>query len=204
METNANNFIDKVINGFKKAAIELEEFQLQLSLGRADAQDTYETLKKEFKTHVHEAKIYFEGVINTAKEKQSQLKPAFEMLQVQLALGKAETLEIYEGQIKKIHTALSQLEIEIQKNESANEYYTKLQLEIEKFKIKLEILKLRYKLNSMESKIEFESKKEEFSKKLADLKEMLIKQTEKAENKWEDFKDEISEAYTNLKKVFVK
>lgn len=204
METNTTRVIDSIIGGLKKAALELEEFQLQLALGKADTKDVYEKVKKDFNGYVHDARLYFESAKDLAKERAIQLKAIFETLQVQLALGKADTKEIFEEQMKKISATLNELEILIRKNETADEYYTKLQVEIEKFKIKLEILKLRYKLNKMDAANEFEIKKTEFLKKLSDIKARLDKKEEEVENKWEHFKEEITEAYTNLKKVFVK
>lgn len=204
METNTTKVIDSIIGGLKKAAVELEEFQLQFALGKADTKDVYEKVKKDFNGYVHDAKLYFESAKDMAKERAIQLKAIFETLQVQLALGKADTKEIFEEQMKKISATLNELEVLIRKNETADEYYTKLQVEIEKFKIKLEILKLRYKLNKMDAANEFEIKKTEFLKKLSDIKTRLDKKEQEVENKWEHFKEEITEAYTNLKKVFVK
>ncbi len=204
MKTTKSRVIDKIIEGLKKAALELEEFQLQLALGKADAKDVYEKVKKEFDGYVGNAKVFFDEAKTMAKEKSMQIKAAFETLQLQLALGKADTEDIYEEQMKRISSALNELEILIRKNETADEYYTKLQVEIEKFKIKLDILKLRYKLNKLDAKAEFEVKKDQFSKTLSEIKDRLIKTEKEAENKWEQLKDEISDAYSNLKSVFVK
>ena len=140
METTKARVIDKIIEGLKKAALELEEFQLQFALGKADAKDVYEKVKKEFDGYVRDAKGFFVDAKTMAIEKSLQIKAAFETLQLQLALGKADTEDIFEEQIKRISDALNELEILIRKNETADEYYTKLQVEIEKFKIKLDIL----------------------------------------------------------------
>jgi DNA repair exonuclease SbcCD ATPase subunit len=204
MEATKAKGIDKIIDGLKKAAVELEEFQLQLALGKADTKDVYEKVKKDFDGYVHDAKRYLKTMTGVAKEKTDAFQTAFESLQVQLALGKAETKEIFEEQMKKITQTISIIENLIKKNETADEYYTKLQVELEKFKIKLEILKLRYKLNTVDAANEFELKKAEFINKLSDIKERFNKKEKEAEHKWEHFKNEITEAYSSLKRVFVK
>ena len=45
-------FVDKVIGALRKSAIELEEFQIKAALGKAEAQDKYEEVKKKFKEHI--------------------------------------------------------------------------------------------------------------------------------------------------------
>ena len=162
MEATKASVIDKIIDGLKKAANELEEFQLQFSLGKAETKDVYEKVKKEFNGYLHEAKLHLDSAKDLAKEKSQQLQAAFETLQLQLALGKADTKDIFDDQMKRITMALNELETLIRRNETADEYFTKLELEIEKFKIKLDILKLRYKLNKMDAANEFEIKKEEW------------------------------------------
>ena len=205
METlNKTSLSDKIISGLKKAAEELEEFRLQAALGKAEARDAYEGAKKKFNKYVHEAKLRIDEVKGMAKEKSSELKTVLEALQVQLALGKAETKDVFESQRKKISSILNKIETLIQKNKITDLYYAKLQMEIEQFKIKLDILKLQYELNKLGVREEFEEKKEDFSKKLSDIKKRLLKKEEEAEDKWEHFRDEISDAYSHLKKVFAK
>lgn len=205
METIEKNPIaDKIINGLRKAAVELEEFRVQAALGKAEAHDAYEGAKKVFNKYVHEAKGRFENAKHAANEKSTELKAMFETLQVQLALGKAETKEVFEAQAKKISKALGEIENLIKKNKTTDLYYAELQMEIEKFRIKLDILKLQYELRKMDVKEEFEAKKKEFSRALADIKTNLLKKEAKVEHTWEHFKDEITDGYSHLKKVFVK
>ncbi|MFI5163875.1 MAG: hypothetical protein ACHQHP_01365 [Bacteroidia bacterium] len=195
---------EKIITGIKKAIVELEKFRLQAALGKAEASDVYEEAKKQFNKYVQEAKIYLDNVKGLAKEKAIELKTALEILQVQLALGKAESKEVFEAQWKKISKALNELEMLIRKNKTTDEYYAKLLMEVEKFKIKMDILKLRYELNKLDAREEFEEKKKDFSERLSVLKKRLIRKEEEAENKWEHFRDEISDAYSHLKKAFVR
>ena len=77
-------------------------------------------------------------------------------------------------------------------------------MEIEKFRIKLDILKLQYELRKLGVREEFEEKKKDFSIKLSDIKKRLLKKEEDAESTWEHFRDEISVAYSHLKKMFVR
>ncbi|MBI4947004.1 MAG: hypothetical protein HY840_11465 [Bacteroidetes bacterium] len=204
METlEKTSLTDKIINGLKKAVEELEQFRLQASLGKAQAKDVYEEAKKKFNAYLHEAKLRFDNAKEIATEKTTQLKTALEELQVQLALGKAETKEAFEEQRKTITHALNSLETLIRSNKTSSEYYSRLLMETEQFKIKLDILRMQYKLNKFRKLENLDSTKTDLSKKLFDIKNRLAKKEQEAKGKWEHFQEEISDAYSHLKKAFV-
>ena len=204
METlEKTSLSEKIISGLKKAAIELEEFRLQAALGKSEAKAAYEEANKKFSNYVHEAKLRVNKVKGMVKEKSSLLQAAFETLQVQLALGKAESNEMFEAQLKKIIRALKDIEVLIRKNKTVDLYYAELQMEIEKFRIKLDILKLQYELKKTGVHEEFEEKKRNFLKDIYEIKKRLLDKEYKVEAKWEHFHDEISHAYFHFKKAFV-
>ena len=95
--------IEKIIEGLKTAAVELEKLQVQAALGKAEAKQKYEEARRKFNADIQNAK-------NAAKGKYEEIKPLLESLQVQFALGKAETKEVLEEQRKKFAKVLSELE----------------------------------------------------------------------------------------------
>lgn len=205
METLENNtsITNKILGGLKKATVELEEFMVQAALGKAEARDTYEELKKIFDKHLHQSKVSVESIKDLSKEKLTALKTIIENLQVQLALGKAETKDVFETQQAKIVNALNQLEEFIKNNKFANEQYSHLLLEMGKFKIKLDILKMRYELGKLEARIEFKDKKKELAKKIEEIEERLTMKKDTVTNAWGDFTEEISKAYAHFKKTIL-
>jgi hypothetical protein len=100
------SIIENVVNGFKKAATELEELQLQLALGKSEAKDKFESLKKRFNGVVHDAELK----ADKAKEWAEDMRTKFDELRVQLALGKAETKDAFEVQRKKINAKIHEIE----------------------------------------------------------------------------------------------
>lgn len=199
METTTSKVANTLINGIKKAQIDLEEFQLQLALGKAEAKDKYEQLKSKFNKLVHETKLK----VNEMKGKKNELQMRLDELQLQLALGKADTLDAFNEQKKKIIRALNNLEKELENNAFTSEIKTKLQHEIEKFKIKLEILRLHFDLGKLDIKEEFEDKKADFLKHIQKMKDKISDKKDTAANKVENFSTEIKNAYKHLKKAFV-
>lgn len=194
MQITTNSFIDKAINGLKMAAVELEEFQLQLTLGKAEASDKYEEVKRNFKTFIHESK-------GKLYESAHDLKQKMEELQLQLALGKAETKEVFNEQKKKILNAVQEIE-NILKTPEDSGYYLKLNNELQKFKIKMEILRLRFELGKLKTEEEFKAAKVDFVKKMDKVKSSFVEKESVVEENWNHFRTELSEAYLHLKKAF--
>ena len=133
-------FVDKVIGALRKTAVELEEFQVQAALGKAEAKDKYEEVKKKFNHFIHDSEFKIKGI----KEKIEELNTKFDELRVQLALGKAETKEIFKKQKKQLLSTIHDIEVKIKTNETLNRLYALTLIEIEQFKIQLEILEQKF------------------------------------------------------------
>ena len=191
-------FVDKVIGALRKTAIELEEFQVKAALGKADAQDKYEDVKKKFNLFIHDSEFKIKGI----KEKIIELNTKFDELRVQLALGKAETKEIFKKQKKQILLILHDIEVKIKTNETLNRMYALTLIEIEQFKIQLEILEQKYTRDKREVKDTFEKGKKDFNSFIDRFKGKYGKKKE--ETKLEHFQNEISEAFDHFKKAFSK
>lgn len=204
MATSESSLTDKVIAGLKKAVVEIEEFRVQAALGKAEARDVFEASKKKLNKYVQEAHIRLESAKSTTRKKTDELRAVLETLQVQLALGIADGKEEFEKQRKKIARTLKELETLLEESKITDEYYTVLRMEAKKFKIKLDIVKLRYELNKLNAKEEFEDRKKEFSKKVAAMKKALIEKEKSAEITWEHFSEDVADAYSHLKKTFVR
>lgn len=191
-------FIERVVEALRKTAINLEELQVQIALGKAEAQDKYEEVKKKFNLFIHESDLKIKGV----KEDLEELRSKFEELRVQLALGKAETQELFENQKKQLLLTLHEIEVKIKSNETLNRIYALTLIEIEQFKIQLEIFEQNYKQDKKEAKIAFEKGKQDFNAFIDRIKTKYSKNKE--ETKLEHFQNEISEAFVHFKKAFSK
>lgn len=202
METTEKTITEHIIDGLRKAIVELEEFRVQVALGKAEAHDAYETAKKKLHHFFHETAL----AITESKDKSSaallRLKAAIETLQVQLALGKAETREVFEEQRKKIVHAIQSVEAHIEENSHIKAVVEKIQPEILKFRIKLEILRLNFELKKMDVKENFERRKKEFSLKVNELENYLRNKEQRVTAKWNHFHDDVAEAYKNVMRAF--
>ncbi|UKM63870.1 hypothetical protein GSB9_00416 [Flavobacteriaceae bacterium GSB9] len=198
MKNKDIHFVDKVIEALKRSATELEEFQVQAALGKAEAQDKYEEVKKKFNQFIHDSEFKVKDV----KAKIEELHTKFDELRVQLALGKAETKEVFKKQKKQLLSILHDIEVKIKTNETLNRMYALTLIEIEQFKIQLEILEQKFKKDKSEAKSAFERGKKDFNSFIDKLRGKYA--PKKEETQLEHFQNEISEAFGHFKKAFSK
>lgn len=191
------SFTDKLIGQLKKSASDIEKFRVQLSLGKAEAKDKYEDLKKKFNGAVHKVKTELTG----SKSKLTDFRSGLEELQVQLALGKAERLEIFNEQKKKIFRAINSLDKQLENY--SGKIDAAFRHEVEKFRIKMEILRVHYELGKMEAKDEFELEKHELKNVISKMSAKFQAKKKNAVNESKERISELKEAYKHLKKAIV-
>ncbi len=109
------NFGDSVANFFRKATVKIEELQVQAALGKAELSDYFEDLKKESLAEYHQIKAKLNSQIEKATEKKDEIKGKLEHLELQLALGKAETKEVLAEQKKNLKQAIKDVSDLIEK-----------------------------------------------------------------------------------------
>jgi len=103
------HFNDGLIAFLKNATTKLEELQLQTSLGKAEVTDKVDELKKEGQERLNEFKLGFKAIAKKSDEYTDLIKAKMEYLELQFALGKADTTDELNAQKKKIQEALREL-----------------------------------------------------------------------------------------------
>ena len=191
-------FTDKVVKALRTAAVELEELQVQAALGKAEASDKYEEIKKKFNMFIHESKLKYES----GKEKMEDFQTNLDELRVQLALGRAESIDAFREQKKKLLSTIHEIEVKIKTNEKLNRAYAFMLIEFEKFKAQLELLEQRFEKGKEGATASFEKGKLEFNAFIERMKTRFSNESE--ETRWEHFQTEISEAFTHFKQAFSK
>ena len=201
MGTDNTTFTDHVAQALRRAATEIEELRVQASLGKAEAKEKYEEIKKKFNSYVHEAK----SQVNEGMDKYDDIRQKMDELKVQLALGKAEGYEAFQEQKKKILASLKELEDNIRTNPTVNRVYAILLIEIEKFKVQLEWLEEKLKEGGEKAADTFEKQKEEFNKLIQRIADKFSKdEDEEDKSRWDHFQNEVSAAFSHLKSAVKK
>jgi len=110
-----NSITENIIEGLRKTAIELEKFQVQATLGKAEAKDKVHIAQKKFNIYLHDVKMQLKDAKKIAEKKSKNIKPLLETLELKYALGKADIKELINVQMKKIHKAINDLENHLKK-----------------------------------------------------------------------------------------
>ena len=193
--SESKSLIDNAIEALKKSAVEMEKFQVKVALGKAEAKDSYEEIKKKLNLFIHESKFK----IKSGKQKVDDVNTKLDELRVQLNLGKVESIEAFNHQKKRLLLTIHELEVKIKSNERLKKIYAIVLIEIETFKIQLEILEVKLNQNMVKTELSIKKSKENFHQF---IEKLHVKYGKKKETKWEHFHNEISEAFDHLKRAF--
>ena len=93
---------DKVVEFFKNVATKIESLQLQTALGKADLSDKLEEIKKDTQKKINQVKADINSSAKVKKESLNHVKAKLEHLELQIALGKADTMEGVKEQKKNL------------------------------------------------------------------------------------------------------
>jgi hypothetical protein len=192
---------DQLASFFRKAATTIEKLQVQLALGEAEADDKYEELKKKFTRYINGVKAQ---IGTRSRKAANDLHADLDDLQVQLALGKAESKETFESQRKKILRALTNVENKVKSAYRASGFEEELLHEIEATRIKLDLIKVHYELGKMEARDEFEDGKHDLEEMIAKAKAKIAASKDRYSAARQRRHAEMKEAYKHARKAFVK
>ena len=198
---------EQTTSKLQKVKGEIEHLELQLALGKAEAADKFDEKKKELHDTVNKAKEELGKVTGKGKELASQITPELEHLQVQLALGKAESLDSYHELEKNAKDAMHQISLKSDKlMELGEEKYEALgnlmKQKVGEFKNQMEIYKLQLTLGEADAKDELEEKKKLFLREAQVIGKSIQEKLDDAEDALEDIGDKIADEFKALKKKF--
>ena len=198
-EPKEKSILLKIAEKLLQAQQELDELAVQLALGKAEAKDKFEEIKKDFRFRVNELR---QIITSTPKSNDiADLVVKIEELDALLNSGKVETLLSFELQKKQILNAIIEIENRIKNKFLTTAAVNHFANEFEKFKLKLEILKLKFVVNKFEVKAGFRTEMKTARKEIAGIVEGTENQFNKAKGKVDDFSEEIYLAYKHLKNV---
>ena len=206
METTFKNKVNDLRTEWES---KIEELELQLTLGKAEAHDKFEQSKSNFQRTVNDLKARTGELEHLGKEKAQDLKMKLEELQVQLNLGKAETRDVFEKQKGKLEELIDEAQKSFDAfREDAGEKIDRTEHEFiesaERFKSKLDTFRLHYTLAKAEVKDELEERRKYLKSNLKNLRDRYEIVNEITEEKWVEFKDEMVQSLGHLKEGFRK
>lgn len=206
METNETKIktplLEKMAEGLLQAQQEIDELALQLSLGKSEAKEKLEEVKKEFIKGINTLKKSLQSALDQPIP--LALKMKFEAVELQLQVGKVQSKESFDSQIKLLIVATIALEEEIRSLLHKMEVKGYFGHEIEKFLLKLEILRLKFGIKKFEIKEGFRSEMATVRKSIESFRKNAKKLKALPAEAYDDIKTEISSNYKSLKNAINK
>jgi hypothetical protein len=194
--------LEKMAEGLLQAQQEIDELALQLSLGKSEAKEKLEEVKKEFIKGINTLKKSLQSALDQPIP--LALKMKFEAVELQLQVGKVQSKESFDSQIKLLIVATIALEEEIRSLLHKMEVKGYFGHEIEKFLLKLEILRLKFGIKKFEIKEGFRSEMATVRKSIESFRENAKKLKALPAAAYDDIKTEISSNYKSLRNAIKK
>lgn len=172
-----------------EAQRELDELTLQLALGKAEAKEKFEEVKKQFRFKLANLKNML--VKQTPMETYSDVITKLDDLEKRLNTGVVENKEMFVAQRKLIRKSLLAFEDEIKRRLPNNLDAQHFGFEIENFKLKMEILRLRFVLKRFTIQEEFKENVDEVRRKIIKLTTRARLAIKRSQGNIETFKRKI-------------
>lgn len=179
----------------------LEDMQVQFTLGKMDATEAFETQKTQFRSMLQNMKDSLDKGTDLAEEKAAEMRTKLEELRVQLALGKADGMDAFEEQRKKIEIAMNEIYQSGRKNfdENYRKSLTMFDHNAEAFKTGLEIVKLQFSLAKMDAKEELADKQKEIGDKMLELNNQFKTIQHQAMENMDEMNKQLRENFEKMK-----
>jgi len=169
---------------------EIDELAIQLALGKAEARDQYELIRKEFRSRIQELK-------QTLKPLDAKSDKLIVDLEVLLTTTLPVGSKALEEQVTSLLAALKVIGSRV----TSSDYFHH---EVEKFKLKLIILQLFITVKKFEIKDSFRDAMSVARSKVADITGKMKTKVNEGKATYNDFSDEIQLAYKHMRKAVEK
>lgn len=159
---NFKSMAEKAVSTIKEEA---DEFKHRWAPESHVAADRFEELKKKFSAALLGMESAIKEQLAHLPAEGEKIQRAIDELRVQLALGKAETIEAFEAQKKTILQQWKLLKLELEKQPA----YKDLSRHVDEWRVDLELLKVQYALGMMEWKKNWNNISAELGKEMDNL-----------------------------------
>lgn len=192
----ANNTQDR-LKGF------MDDILVQFSLGKAEAVEQFEKQKENLKSLIDMAssKLKESGDSFFSTDVGTKLNSQLEELKLQLALGKAESKDLFDKQSESISNSINSIKSDL--SEKYPDLVKLLDDNTLKFNSAMEGLRLQYSLGKADLGDGVDSNKEMVTNKLNQLKQMFEEGKDIAQEKFDEFKDDSLKAFNSLKDTLI-
>jgi hypothetical protein len=177
----------------------LEDLQVQMALGKAEARDTFDRERKNVTEYVREMKTQAKKTEKNGKDHRQILKDKLTIFNNQIIKDAPGSKRSYDQWKKNTLQAIYELEFAIKEGYSTVGYSMQTKLDI--FKPKLDAYRIQLALGNFEAFEELVKPMADLLSRLDEMDEKLNKE-EKASEKIDTFAEEMNQSFDHMKKAF--
>lgn len=165
-----------------------------------EAASRFEALKSDFRESLGTIEQKLVSVLRPDDARLAELKQKMDELRLQLALGKAESLEKFEEQQKKIQLQWSILKANLEKIPEYNSLQDEVKSAFNEWRVRLEMIKIQFSLGKMELKDNLKEISSDLGKELDHLGKALEAGAGIAGEKFDRFESEVKKIFEKYRK----
>ena len=201
-KTNIMNTKD-LLNGFKEMAEkavgtikeEVDDFKHKWAPDAEIVSGRFEELKTEFRKALDQMELNLNSWLNEHPEELHKIRQTIDETRLQLALGKAETLEKFEEQQKMIIAKWNLLKMKLESQPQYLKVKDEVGKELNDWRVRLDILKIQYSLGRMEWRDNWKNISSELGREVDNLGKALEAGVGIAGEKLEKAEEEIQRIF---------
>ena len=192
---------------------EATAFQAQLELNKAQVKERVKQQKQRLEEIAQQVKDKIDAAGDYADETKDKVKASFENMQVQLALGVADTRDGYQEWKKKVQSSIAgfEKEVEVALDEKGAQLDAGLDAlkdayvkQTSAWEAEIDAMQAKFQEAKASSKADFEKYKQDAQSKINEYKQELNEKRKLAADKFGDFEAELSSGATQMKDAIKK
>lgn len=188
-----------------------EALELQLTLGRAEALQRFDEQRENLRTATTAMKTRVDAMASLSDDARNRVQGALEHLQIQLALGRAESRDAYLEQREKLRQAVHSVEEQLAETAESGsaEISQKLTEELQTFAraadrllAELEALELQFEIQAESARNQLTDARHKLTQQIQSFRKQLAEQRAKAKDRLTQSEAELGEAARHVKEAF--
>jgi len=187
---------------------EATAFQAQLELSKEQVKTRVEEQKQRLEEIAQQMKDKIDAAGDFTEETKTKVKGAFEHMQVQLALGVADTRDSYQEWKQKVESGIAGFEKEVEV--ALDEKGAQLEAGLDSLKdayvkqtsaceAEIDAMQAKFQEAKASAKADFEKYKQDAQSKINEYKQKLNEKRQLTADKFGDFEAELSSGATQIK-----
>ncbi len=187
---------EKLAQAIEDLREQVEEVDESVSIEKLESQ------KSQFASFLDNSRSRIDSIFSG--DTALRLRQSMDELQLQLALGKAESKEALEEQKRKLETALHEAEqgyenLKGEASEDFSEWAQEFGSWKEQIQTRMDLARLHFALGKAEARDDLEKGRQDLSRQVSELKAKMDDLGDAGEEKWDAVSNELKESYSHLK-----